>query len=229
MVWQRVRSAVVRYYLTAIHVTSRSAHLRLCVRIVVRRTNSLRMPKCFLGIDPSLSGSGLSVISSDYKLLDTTKFTTKSFGAERLYLLELKLLEFLDRHSDIVHCCIEGPAMREEGRVHDLSQWAGIIYLTLYKRGVPFLTPAPSQLKKYASSSGENQGKGVVMLDVFKNFGEEFRDNDICDAYVMSRISRDYHLLVYEKGDVSHLKKYQMEVLKKLVESEKKKHKDTML
>jgi Holliday junction resolvasome RuvABC endonuclease subunit len=182
----------------------------------------------FLGVDPSLAGSGLSLINEDYKVIDTTKFTTKSFGAERLYLLELKLLEFLDKYEKIYHCCIEGPAMRETGRIHDLGQWAGILYLTLYKKGIPFLTPSPSQLKKYASSTGENQGKEVVMLDVFKNFGEEFRDNDICDAYVMSRISRDYYFKVYEKKDMSYLKKYQQEVLKKMVESATAKDKESL-
>jgi Holliday junction resolvasome RuvABC endonuclease subunit len=104
-----------------------------------------------------------------------------------------------------------------------LGQWAGIIYLELYKRSLDFTVVAPMQLKKYVSAIGKNQGKQVVMLDVFKNFGEEIRDNDLADAYVLARIAHDFYGLCNE-AELPNIKKYQLEVLDKLFEAKKDKN-----
>jgi Holliday junction resolvasome RuvABC endonuclease subunit len=65
------------------------------------------------------------------------------------------------------------------------------------------------QLKKYVSGTGKARKKELIILDVFKNFGEEIRDNNIADAYVLSRIARDY-------TSGNNLKKHQEDVIKKL-------------
>lgn len=182
----------------------------------------------YLGIDPSLTGSGLVVIDNAYTLLSQTKFSTPTTGVERLYHLELKLLEFLEKYEDIKLVCIEGPALREVGRIFDLGQWAGLIYLTLYKKGIPFIIVAPLQLKKYVSFIGKNMGKEVVILDVYKNFSEEIRDSDIADAYVLSRIAHDYYKMFTESISLN-IKKAQLEVLKKLHKANTEKRKEDLL
>ena len=175
----------------------------------------------YLGIDPSLAGSGLVFINETYKSLDLLKFSTPAMGVERLFHLQNKLLSLLDRYPDISHVCIEGPAYRETGKIFELGQWAGILYLELYKKGIHPTIVVPLQLKKYVSGVGKNQGKGVVILDVFKNFGEEIRDNDLADAYVLSRIARDF--FYYKDGaELRDIKKYQLEVLIKLYEEHEK-------
>lgn len=174
----------------------------------------------FLGIDPSLNSSGLSVIDDSYSIVDLLKLSTPTVGVERLYHLQLKFLEFLEKHkSNISFVCIEGAAYRESGRIWHLGQWAGIFYLDLYKRGIEFIEAAPSQLKKYVSSVGKNTGKETVILDVFKNFNEEIRDPDLADAYVLSRIARDYYYNKITGLEIEDLKKHQREVLNKLHKS----------
>ena len=182
----------------------------------------------FLGIDPSLSGSGLLIIEDDYTLLSKDKFSTPVKGVERLYHLELKLQEYLDVHSNIEFVCIEGPALRETGRIFDLGQWAGILYLTLYKISIPFIIVAPLQLKKYVSLIGKNKGKNVVMLDIYKYFNIEIRDDDLADAYVLARIAHDYHKMFVQK-QILNLKKARMEVLNKLYETNTKIKKEILL
>lgn len=169
----------------------------------------------FVGIDPSLQGTGLTLLSEDAKIVITKKFSTPAIGVERLYHLENKLLDFLDSYKDVKLVCIESGAYRETGRIFDLGEWSGVLKLNLYKKGVPIIPAAPLQLKKFVSGVGKNQGKETIILDVFKNFKEEIRDADIADAYVLARIARAYHYLFIEKKTIN-LKKYQLEVLKKI-------------
>jgi len=187
----------------------------------------MRSPKnntiYFLGIDPSLTNSGLVFIDDSYAIIDMIKFNVSATGVERLFHLQNKLLEVLDKYTTIRQICVEGPALRETGRIFDLGQWAGILYLELYKRGIHFTVVAPLQLKKYVSAIGKNQGKQVVILDVFKNFGEEIRDNDLADAYVLARIAHDFYGLCNE-AELKDIKKYQLEVLNKLFDAEKNKN-----
>jgi len=187
----------------------------------------MRSPKnntiYFLGIDPSLTNSGLVFIDDSYAIIDMIKFNVSATGVERLFHLQNKLLEVLDKYTTIRQICVEGPAYRETGKIFELGQWAGILYLELYKRGIHFTVVAPLQLKKYVSAIGKNQGKQVVILDVFKNFGEEIRDNDLADAYVLARIAHDFYGLCNE-AELKDIKKYQLEVLNKLFDAEKNKN-----
>jgi len=168
-----------------------------------------------MGIDPSLLGTGLVLINTDATINITLKISTPAMGVERLFHLENKLLEFLDSYKDIRLVCIEGGAYREDGRIFDLGEWSGILKLNLYKRGISFIQVAPLQLKKYVSGVGRNKGKSVILLDVFKNFGEEIRDEDIADAYVLAQISRAYYFLFNLQENIE-LKKYQQQVLDKI-------------
>ena len=169
----------------------------------------------FVGIDPSLTGTGFVLLAEDATIIITKKFSTPAVGVERLYHLENKLLELLDSYKDIKLSCIEGGAYRETGRIFDLGEWSGVLKLNLYKKGIPVIPAAPLQLKKFVSGVGKNQGKEVVILDVFKNFKEEIRDADIADAYVLARMARAYYYLFISKNKIN-LKKYQLDVLKKI-------------
>jgi crossover junction endodeoxyribonuclease RuvC len=171
----------------------------------------------FVGIDPSLTGTGIAVIKEDYSIVTLEKLSTPSTGVERLYHLQLKFLELLSTcENEIIFTCIERAAYHETGRLWSLGQWAGVFYLDLFKKGIKFLEVSPLQLKKYVSSIGKNMGKEVVILDVFKNFQEEIRDPDLADAYVLSRIARDYHYK-FELGHAEKkLKQYQIDVLDKM-------------
>jgi len=181
------------------------------------------------GIDPSLTGSGISIIREDYSIVSLMKLSTPAVGVERLYHLQLKFLESIaEFEKDISFICIERAAYHETGRLWNLGQWAGIFYLDLYKKGIPFIEVAPLQLKKYVSAVGKNQGKEVVMLDVFKNFKEEIRDADLADAYVLSRIAHDYYFKYVLKKPMKQLKKYQVEVLNKLFKENTKSVKELL-
>jgi Holliday junction resolvasome RuvABC endonuclease subunit len=178
----------------------------------------------FLGIDPSLTGTGLSLIDINGTIVDTKKLSTPVTGVERLFHLRNNLKYFLEQHiinNTIQLYCIEGGAFREQGRIFHLGEWSGIIKLLLYDLGVLGLSVAPLQLKKFVSGVGKNTGKETIILDVYKNFNEEIRDNDIADAYVLSQISRYYYIYTSDfKNEYSlQMKKHQKDIISTIQKS----------
>lgn len=167
----------------------------------------------YLGLDLSLTGSGVVIIDDNYSILFSETLSVKSRDVERLLFLENKLLNILADKS-ITIAAIEGPAYQDTGRIFELGEWAGVVKLNLYKLSIPYIIVAPMQLKKYVSGTGKAGKKELIILDVYKNFGEEIRDNNIADAYVLARIARDFYCIKNEK-DVD-IKKYQEDVIKKI-------------
>ena len=172
----------------------------------------------FLGLDLSLTGSGVYVLDEHGNTVVAECLSTKHYGVERLFFLREKLLAAINTN-EITLACLEGAAMHETGRLYDLGNLAGIVMLVLYDKGIPFISAAPLALKKYAGGVGKNTGKMTVMLDVFKNFGIEIRQPDICDAFVLSTIAKDYYKRYIVKEDIT-LKPYQSDVLKVISKSE---------
>jgi len=162
----------------------------------------------FIGLDLSLSATGAVLIDTEYNILKKDIITSTARGTERLYLMEMSLLDFIDDEKiDLV--CIESPAYSAPGNLHDLGKLAGMCEMSLYKKGITFIYAAPLQLKKYVTGQGKGE-KSAIILDIYKFWGEELRDNNIADAYVLAHIARDFHL------NETNLKKYQLEVLKKI-------------
>lgn len=182
----------------------------------------------FLGLDLSLRETGFTIINNDYEVVVAKTLSVPQKGTERLFFLE-SLLTGSIPYEGINLVCIESPAYGiEAGQLHSLGKWAGIVELHLWKTGLKFLYAAPSQVKKYASGSGKNVTKDLVLLDVYKNFGEEFRNNNIADAYVLSRIARDYYY-VHILNQETALKKYQSDVLSRINKTENQTNDGTIL
>lgn len=185
----------------------------------------------FLGIDASLTGTGLALINDEYKIEKTLKLTVPHKDIERLFHLENLLLPFIEDSAKIKLVCIEGPSYQSKDHtLFQLGEWAGIIKLNLFKKGIDVIIAAPSQLKKYISGKFESTSKKeLVILDIYKYYGEEIRDNDIADAYVVSRLARDYYKRFIENIQDDTLKKSQIEVLKKIRDSKIKDDNTTLL
>ena len=173
----------------------------------------------YMGLDLSLTGTGIVGVDDACTIIFQEKLSPPSgcMGVDRLYLLSNELDHLLDKYSDIKYACIEGPAYGrgEGGRLFEIGEWTGIVKLALFKRSIPMIIATPLQLKKYVSGQGKG-GKELIILDVFKNFHVEIRDNDLADAYVLSRIMHDYHFLLTDHH--VELKKHQEDVLNKIIE-----------
>lgn len=187
----------------------------------------------FLGIDPSLDGTGISIINNDYIIEISEKLHTKTHGVERLFHLENIFLSILNKYKDeIVLSAIESGSFHSEGRLFDMGEWSGILKLNLFKNNIPCIRIAPLQLKKYCSGKGDNFAKMLILLKTYQNFGVEFDDDNKCDAYILSRIARDYyHTILKKDEDIStlNLKEYQKNVLLKIYKLEERCHEKKLI
>jgi crossover junction endodeoxyribonuclease RuvC len=179
----------------------------------------------FLGLDISLTGTGACIVSSDYSIIKTALIAVKpSETGLRLFLIRNEIQEFLKEHQgEITLCCIEGPSFgsKDGGRLFQIGECTGVIKLMLFELGIPLALAVPSQLKKYISGTGKDVKKEHIMLDIYKRYGVELRDNNVADAYVLSRICRDYSSLVTHSKIPEGVLKFQEEVLKAMYKTHK--------
>lgn len=172
----------------------------------------------YLGLDISLTATGFCLIDDDYSIIESCTLKFEQTDIERLYLLDKKF-QTLIQNRNILLACIEGYAYQDTGRIAEIGELNGILKLDLFKEGIKYITVAPLQLKKYICGTGKDIKKELIILDIFKNFGVEIRDNNIADAYGLSRIARDYYYIQGLKRDVA-LKAYQEDVINKMKKSQ---------
>jgi len=57
----------------------------------------------------------------------------------------------------------------------------------LHVTGIKWIEITPSQVKKFATGMG-NCGKDIVLQQVYKRWGMEFKTSDEADAFVLAKI-----------------------------------------
>jgi len=150
----------------------------------------------YIGIDPSLTGTGIVVLDEQGNVLDKDLISTKASHKieDRLKTIwnRLKYIiwDFADKHVPGCHIAVEGLSFGSKGE--SMLELAGLHYLIRYMIdrefcGVRHVVP-PQTLKKFVC------GKGNVKM--------EFQDNNICDAYCLARyaMENDHDRNVIEEG-----------------------------
>jgi crossover junction endodeoxyribonuclease RuvC len=95
-----------------------------------------------------------------------------------------------------------------------LFQIAGLGYIVrhwLWKNQIDFILVPPTVLKKFVTGAG-NSDKSVMLMKILKNWDVEILDDNIGDAYGLSRIGRailewDTDLLAFQKDAIKQLTK----------------------
>ena len=166
-----------------------------------------------LGIDLSLTGTGLSVVKDDKLLFSECYKPKNKSGPDRLIEIRHKVSEVIDKYQPEL-ICLEGYSFGSRGRaVFQTGELGGLIRVLLHKTGIKWLEIPPSQVKKFATGAG-NCGKDIVLQQVYKRWGMEFKTSDEADAFVLAKIGTI--LLGYEEK----LIKAQEEVIEVLKEGQ---------
>ena len=63
-----------------------------------------------------------------------------------------------------------------------------LLRLYLYRHTVDYKVIAPGTLKKFVTGKG-NAKKDLMLLKVYKKWGEEFEVDDLADAYGLARMA----------------------------------------
>jgi len=174
-----------------------------------------------LGIDLSLTGTGLVVLDED-KLIYSECFKPKNkSGSRRLVEIRCKISKTLKEYAPAL-VCLEGYSFRSRGRaVFQIGELGGIVRVLLYESdlhgsdlyesGIKWLEIAPSQVKKFATGKG-NSGKDLILQQVYKRWGQEFETSDEADAFVLAKIGTillgHKEKLTVQQGEVIKAIKY---------------------
>lgn len=145
----------------------------------------MRMTPCVVGIDPSLSSTGLATTDRLLRL----KPPRGLVGSARIrWIVSAATAWAADLY------VIEGPAYsRQLGAGHHEAAglwWA--LRMELDQRDIPVAVVPPNVLKKYATGSG-NASKDQVLAAVVRRYAHmPITGNDEADAYVLYAMGLDY-------------------------------------
>lgn len=140
-----------------------------------------------LGLDLSMTGTGVAFTSADATPITTLVKTKEKDGDARLVQIRNTILE-LAPGADFA--LIEAPTPRSftsviSGMVH------GVVREALIELGIPYGTVLPATLKKYATGKGTGD-KVPMAVEAFKRAGVEFADDNQCDAWWLWHMARDH-------------------------------------
>ena len=157
-----------------------------------------------LGIDASLNGTGLCLLSTDDHGYTTTEaeLTIKPTkgspkGVERLRFLFSALNRWLDEHhivgSNISVALIEEYAYGASGKIASIGEWGGIIRLILSDRGIRIAEMNVAHLKQFVTGMG-NSKKEQMLLGVYQRFHRSYVSNDAADAFALATAAQAWSL-----------------------------------
>lgn len=161
---------------------------------IIRKTVKPNPPTVAIGIDPSLTGTGVAMFHNglirwfqcwtEIKSLarghkDTLKWYKpqgKTIGDQiaRIHAIVTWIMDRIDSETCIggnVYVALEGYAfVRHSRALSDLHELSGYIKQLLFERSIPFRVYDPMSVKMAATGNG-HADKGAMMLACFKRFG----------------------------------------------------------
>lgn len=149
----------------------------------------------FIGIDPSLTGTGFICLNDDGEIQHQQLIkTTPALEIEdRLKHINDIIQQLIDRYrypNVIVY--IEGLSFGAKG--NSIMQLAGLHYFLRmnirYKEEIKYDIIPPTTLKKFITGKG-NAKKELMLLEVYKRWGIEFKNNNLADGYSLARMALD--------------------------------------
>jgi crossover junction endodeoxyribonuclease RuvC len=151
--------------------------------------------KLFCGVDASFSGTGVIIIDNDCKIIDQKLISTKK--KDDIYDIEKRMLFivndlsiFLTKYfKDLKLILIEGLSYGSTG--DGAAQLAALNYfirIFLLQNALYYDDVSPSKLKMFASGKGQSK-KNLMLKEVYKRWGIDFDDDNLCDAYCLARLA----------------------------------------
>jgi crossover junction endodeoxyribonuclease RuvC len=173
--------------------------------VEIKRRN--KEPLFYMGLDLSLTGTGVIVLNSDNEVEMNKTLKSKLKGMARLYHIreEIKFSVELWKPKVI---CIEGYSMGSRaGQAFSIGELGGVIKLMFFEKDyVPYLVP-PTRLKKFITGGGKAE-KDMILMKVFQRWGFEAADNNQADAYGLAKIAKEL-----KAPESESLNKAQLEVI----------------
>jgi Holliday junction resolvasome RuvABC endonuclease subunit len=172
----------------------------------------LAMPT-YLGIDSSLEGTGLSLVSVTGHEIRSETVSTGVRGVHRLAAIKQSTQLFIPE--DVVFAAFEGYAYHAVGQVFELGEVGGVLRLLVHERNISYVDVPPINLKKFAT--GSTSASKDQMVEAARAAGASPADDNQADAFFLAQIA------LACSGSANHLRRSQMEVVHRLLNPEAKK------
>jgi Holliday junction resolvasome RuvABC endonuclease subunit len=194
------------------------------IRLSIHTLNDMDILMIYAGIDFSYGGPAMAIYNDDkpfvfdninfYALTKTQKYQG-DFGnmlihalpefesnEERFFKIN-KWAEFILLEEKVEKVQLEGYAMGGVGKIFQIAENTALLKQTLWKHGIVFETPAPTQVKKAFTGKGnakkeqmiekfiEITGKDLSILLASSRYMKPI--DDICDAYALLTMHPGLH------------------------------------
>lgn len=148
------------------------------------------LPRHAVGIDPSLSGTG---VAAPWSVHVVTTWPDDELRMVKLYdgliraLTPLPLLDKDHPDADCIAIVEDLPTHAKGAGLTGMAQ--GVIRLALQRSGIPYQLVTAATLKKFATGSG-NATKPDMRMAWYKRTGEDVRNDNAVDALWLREIGR---------------------------------------
>lgn len=135
--------------------------------------------RAYLGIDPALRKTGLSLIIDNDGLLETriTTVAPKNLtGVPRYQYIQTTLRGFIKDFPDL-SAAIEGPSLYSVNRADDLGKLRGRLQLILEELEHPYIEVPPTVLKQFATGNG-GASKTRVQIAAVEMWGQAMTEDE---------------------------------------------------
>jgi len=164
-----------------------------------------------IGIDPSLSSTGICTMDESGKLLFSVAINSDNTGMQRLHEIKKQIKDTITCYvSNKKKVFIEGYSFGSQNGREALGELGGVIRLMLYEEGIEFVDVPPTTLKKYVLGVGKGD-KVAMAIGVLKTWGVDFPTTDQTDAYALAQFGRGYlgavdNLTAFRKESIDAIK-----------------------
>jgi Holliday junction resolvasome RuvABC endonuclease subunit len=142
----------------------------------------------YLGVDPSLNGTGICVLQGSQAVVVQTVDPGKLRGSPRLAFIR-DALRVIIKERSLAFAAIENYSYDSVGRVFHLGEAGGVLRLCIFDEKLAYADVAPAALKKFATGNS-GADKEAVMSVVRNGWNIDVADDNQADACVLAMIAR---------------------------------------
>ena len=173
--------------------------------------------KLFVGIDPSLTHTGVFFICGDWNLglqIDT-KRNQFNCSIARCQFIANTIIQLIQEQKQqgkqLAMICSEDYFVgRNQTAVIPLCQLGTMIRYKILQQGYPFCVTTPSQLKKFVTTKG-NAPKQLVIKCAKQRWNYKLPTDNIADASGLANFGKKVYQIIKTPDDVQILK-YQRQI-----------------
>jgi len=158
---------------------------------------NIRKEKYYVGIDPSLTGTAISILDYNGKLIDEKLIETKQdwyvCNEQRIddIFNSLKYISYI-KNLELVY--IEGLAYNVISTTkYERAGLQYMIRILLFNNNIEFYEVPPKTLKKWSVGNG-NANKKQMMEGVEKRWGIKYINDNLCDAFCLAKMAKEGYI-----------------------------------